>query len=536
MLKKIFTLFLFFQALVWLESCVPEEFDTVGINVDEINPEYAVPLIQSELSLDDLVKKSSGFVKKHPDGFVSLIYRGTVYSTTANNAVPIPNQNFGQSISLSSTQAAALSTGQSITIPFQLSGSFAIGNREIDSLWIKSGNLAASISSQIKTGGNLKIIFDDAYKSGAKLSMDIPFSYSGSPVTASKNMSLEGFRWNLSKISPFYNVVNVSFELTLNGTTETVNANEEFNVDFGTSNIKYERFYGYVGSVNLLNTKDTIDLSIFDKATNGQFTIDDAKIKIVCGNSFGADIKAGFTQLAGYSPGVFEDNITGLPASLPIPVPNYSQIGQTLYDSVIIDKNNSNLVTVVNKSPKKVIYQVYFDLNPNGKQQRNFLTEKSQFECIVDVELPLFGSARDFVLESEDSAKLDFDSEDLIESMLLRFTGVNGYPVQLETQLYLLNSNNQIFDSIFTDRSYKFLEAAQVGTDGKVVSATKKTTDIVFNALRAERLKDLRKIKTRVVLATSNTGGIYPNVKLYSNYILGISIGAKAKLKVKIDE
>lgn len=536
MFKKIFTLFLFVQALVWLESCEPEEFNTVGIKVDEINPEYAIPLIKSELSLDDLVKKSTDFVKKHPDGFVSLIYRGTVYSTTANNAVPIANQNFGQGIALTSAQAAALSAGQSQTIPFQLSGTFSMGTREIDSLWIKSGNLAASISSQIRTGGNLKIIFEDAYKAGSVLSMDIPFSFSGSPVSASKNMSMDGFHWNMSKISPFYNVVNVKFELTLNGTTEPVISGQQFTVDLGTSNIKYERFYGYVGSVNLLNTKDTIDLSIFDKATNGQFTIDDAKIKIVCGNSFGADIKAGFTQLAGYSPGVFEDNITGLPASLPIPVPNYSQIGQTLYDSVIIDKTNSNLVSVVNKSPKKVVYQVYFDLNPNGKQQRNFLTEKSQFECIVDVELPLYGSARDFVLESEDSAKLDFDSEDLIESMLLRFTGVNGYPIQLETQLYLINANDQVFDSIFTDRSYKFLEAASIGTDGKVTTPTKKTTDIVFDAFRAKRLTDLRKIKTRVVLGTTNSGGIYPNVKLYSNYILGISIGAKAKLKVKIVE
>jgi len=536
MFKKIFTLFLFFQAFVWLESCEPEEFNTVGVKVDEINPEYAVPLIKSELSLDDLVKKSAGFVKKHNDGFVSLIYRGTVYSTTANNAVPVPNQNFGQSIALTPTQAAALSANQSQTIPFQLSGSFSMGSREIDSLWIRSGNLAASISSQIKTGGNLRIIFDDAYKSGSQLIMDLPFSYSGSPVSASKNMSLDGFHWDMTKNSPFFNVVNVSFELTLNGTNQTVNAGEQFTVDFGTSNLKYERFYGYVGSVNLLNTKDTIDLSIFDKATNGQFTIDDAKIKIVCGNSFGADIKAGFTQLAGYTPGSFVQDITGLPPSLPIPVPNYSQIGQTLYDSVMIDKTNSNLVSVVNKSPKKVIYQVYFDLNPNGKQQRNFLTEKSQFECIVDVELPLYGSARDFVLESEDSAKLDFDSEDLIESMLLRFTGVNGYPIQLETQLYLINSSNQVFDSIFTDRSYKFLEAAQIGTDGKVTIPTKKTTDIVFDALRAKRLTELRKIKTRVVLGTTNSGGIYPNVKLYSNYILGISIGAKAKLKVKIDE
>jgi len=536
MFKKIFTLFLFVQAFVWLESCEPEEFNTVGIKVDEINPEYAVPLIKSELSLDDLVKKSAGFVKKHNDGFVSLIYRGTVYSTTANNAVPIPNQFFDVTYVLTSAQAAALSSGQSQTIPFKLSNQFYIGAREIDSLWIKSGNLAASISSKIKTGGNLKLIIEDATKSGSKLSLDIPFSYSGSPVTTSKNTSLEDYHWNMSKISPFFNVVNISFELTLNGTTEIINANEDFRIDIGTSNIKYERFYGYVGSVNLLNTKDTIDLSIFDKATNGQFTIDDAKIKIVCGNSFGADIKAGFTQLAGYSPGVYQEDINGLPASLPIPVPNYSQIGQTLYDSVVIDKTNSNLVSVVNKSPKKVIYQVYFDLNPNGKKQRNFLTEKSQFECIVDVELPLYGSARDFVLESEDSAKLDFDSEDLIESMLLRFTGVNGYPIQLETQLYLINANNQIFDSIFTDRSYKFLEAAQIGLDGKVTIPTKKTTDIVFDALRAKRLADLRKIKTRVVLGTTNSGGIYPNVKLYSNYILGISIGAKAKLKVKIVE
>ncbi len=539
MLNKFKTLFWSTACMVTVLSCMPEEFGTVGGKMTEINPEYAVPLISDDLSIDDIVKNSIDFVKIYNDNSISFVYRGEIFSSTAGDAVTIPNQNFNQTLVLNSAQAAALAGGQSQTISLQSNYSFALGSREIDSIWLKAGSLVGSVISEIKTGGNLKITFEDAKNLTLILSVDVPFNYGGSiPVLASKNTPLPGYKWDMTKGGLGYNNVNVKFDLTLNPTTEPVAAGDKIDIGMGFNNMKFSRFYGYIGQVNLANGGDTIDLSVFDNEGTGQFFLEDPKVKIICGNSFGVPVKAGFTKLAGYSkgPGGFETNITGNSDPLPVPTPTVSQIGEMLYDSVVLDKTTSNIKTVINQKPKQIIFQTYINLNPLGRQQRNFITDYSRVKFIVDVEMPLYGSARNFVLESEDSVSFKAPEEDLIENILFRFTGNNGYPIDLITQVYLIDSLNNIFDSIFPNHTYQFLEAANVGTDGKVTTPSIKTTDVEFDMLRAKRLNRLKKIKLRAEIATTSAGGTYPSVKLYNNYVLGIKIGVKAKLKLKVDK
>ena len=214
MLKKIKTLLYGTASVLALHSCMPEEFNTNGkVRIDEINPEYAIPLISSDLTLDDLVKKGGSFVKKYDDGFISLVYRGQIYSSTAGEVIPIPDQDFNQTIVLNSTQAIALSNGQSIVVSLQTNKSFSLGSKEIDSLWLKAGALVASISSEIRTGGSLKISFEDAKNLGTVLSVNIPFGYGGStPVMANGNTTLAGYKWNMSKGGAGFNMVNIKFE------------------------------------------------------------------------------------------------------------------------------------------------------------------------------------------------------------------------------------------------------------------------------------------------------------------------------------
>ena len=539
MLSKIKNLLWIVTCLVALHSCTPEEFKTTDVRFEEINPEYAIPLINDELTLDNLIK-NSGKIKKYNDGFVSLIYSGQIYSATAGEAINIPNQNISQTLSLTAANANALMSGQSQTISVQSNQSFNMGSREIDSIWLKAGSLAASISSEIKTSGNLKITFEDAKNLGVVLTLDIPFSYGGSiPVLASGNKPLAGHKWDMTKGGPGYNNVNIKFDLTLNPTTETVTMADKMDITIGFTGMKFSRFYGYIGTVNLLNAGDTIDLDVFENATGGQFTLEDAKIKIICGNSFGVPVKTGITRLAGFTkePGGFETDITGDLDPLPVKVPNASQIGLMVYDSVTIEKSKgSNIATVMNQKPKQIIYQTYVTLNPNGKQQRNFVFDYSRLKFTVEVELPLYGTARNFVLESEDTVSFPVPKDDLIENVMIRFTGTNGFPFDLSTQAYLIDSLGQMFDSIFIDRSYKFLEGANVGADGKVTSPTVKTTDVLFEGHRAFRLNRLYKIKIRAELSTTSAGGTYPSVKLYTNYVLGVKIGVKTKLNLKIDK
>ncbi|MFM9946140.1 MAG: hypothetical protein ACKVQB_13000 [Bacteroidia bacterium] len=532
--------------IVLAHSCTPEELLTKGFKMDEINPEYAIPLVSDNLTLEKLLGDGFSFdgqeLKVYPDGSLSLISQGQIASSYAMDVITIPDQSFSQSITLNAMQAGILGSGQPLTISLQTANSFAMGSREIDSILFKAGSLAGSISSDIKTGGNLKITFEDAKNLHLILTVDIPFSYNGStPVVANASRLLAGYRWNMTKGSPGYNNVNIKFDLTLNSTTEPVVAGEKMDITMGFTQMKFSRFYGYIGQVNLLNGGDTIDLPIFDNAKEGTFYLEDPKVKIKCGSSYGVPVKAGFTKLAGYTNGT-ETNITPLTDPLPIKTPTMAQIGMMVYDSVTLDKTTSNINTVINKGHKQIVFQAYIDLNPGGKLQRNFITDYSQMKFIIDIEIPFHGNAKNFAFETEKTVDeagmkggLKLPNGELLQKVTIRYTAINGFPIDLFTQIYLMDSLGVTFDSIFSEKLYKFIEAAPVGTDGKVNGTTKKTTDVIFDMDRARRLSRLDKVKIRAEIGTTSAGGTYPSVKLYNNYVMGIKLGVKAKLKFDSD-
>ena len=524
---------------MFLNSCEPEEFNTSGVVIEELSPEYAVPVINSNLTLDNLVNNSeNGFIRKYNDGFVSLVYRGTMNSPTAGEVINISDQNYTKVISINATQANALTNGQQQVIDLQTIQMFDASSREIDSIWLKAGTFATQLSSMIKTGGTLTVTIFDAVKNGNKLVSQIPFTYQGSvPVNEAKYLPLVGYHWDMTKGSQGYNEIRINYSLTLNPTTETVNAGDEIQISTSFQGIKFSRFYGYIGKVDLIDTRDTIDLSIFDNSKTGQFSIDDAIVKIKSGNSFGTEVNAGFTKLEGYTKGSGNYTITNPPNPMPFNFPSINLIGKMAYDSAIMDKTNSNIPQVINQKPKQIIYEAFIKLNPNGKTIRNFVTDNSQIKLEIEIELPLYGTVKNFVMESEQDTKLEMpEGEDIIENLMIRFAGKNGFPLDLSTQVYFIDSLGVVFDSLFTNLSYKFLEAAQVGTDGKVTTPTSKTTDIMFDKDRAKRLDRLRKMKLRAEVATLNNGGTYPSVKLYANYVLGIKIGIKTKLNIKLKD
>lgn len=530
---------IFILSVILFSSCEPEEFKTSGVVLEELSPEYAIPIVNSNLTLDNIVTNSeNGYIRKYNDGFVSLMYRGSLQTTTAGDNINIIDQNYTKTISLTGAQATALNNGQQQIIDLQTVQMFDASGREIDSIWLKAGTFATQLSSMIKTGGTLTVTITDAVKNGGKLVAQIPFTYQGTtPVNEAKYLPLVGYHWDMTKGSQGYNQIRIDYKLTLNPTTETINAGDEIQISTAFQGMKFSRFYGYIGKIDIVSSLDSIDISIFDNSKTGQFTIDDAILKIKSGNSFGAQVSAGFTILEGYNKNSGIHVITNPPNPMPINSPSISDIGKMAYDSAKLDKSNSNIPQVISQKPTKIIYQAIININPNGKTQRNFITDNSRIKFDIEIELPLYGTVKNMVMESEQDTELEMpDDEDIIENLMIRFIGKNGFPIDLNTQVYFIDSMNVVFDSLFTDLSYKFLEAAQIGSDGKVTTASTKTTDIMIDKNRAKRLNRLHKLKLRAEVATLNNGGTYPSVKLYANYVLGIKIGIKTKLNIKLKD
>jgi len=78
-----------------LAACIKEEFDMDKLVApNEWNPEIAIPLVHSRLSVADILAQGdnsiNNSISEEPDGLILLVYRDTLFSVSAPNYIPFP--------------------------------------------------------------------------------------------------------------------------------------------------------------------------------------------------------------------------------------------------------------------------------------------------------------------------------------------------------------------------------------------------------------------------------------------------------------
>ncbi|MDV7393747.1 hypothetical protein RZS08_20385, partial [Arthrospira platensis SPKY1] len=123
-------------------------------------------------------------------------------------------------------------------------------------------------------------------------------------------------------------------------------------------------------------------------------------------------------------------------------------------------------------------YEIAPVINPDGYDKKNSITDSSRIDVNVELELPIWGKAEDFV--AHDTINFSFNSlfEDIekadefddIDWILLRMHYNNGFPAELETNVFFLRdvrNNYEIIDSL--DFGEKMIYPAITDNQGDVV-------------------------------------------------------------------
>lgn len=77
------------------QSCVKEKIDVTKSGNSSINPQYAGALVYSSLTLADIMKKTNnnGQIVADSTGFLTLVYKGNLFSLPAAQLATIPAQS-----------------------------------------------------------------------------------------------------------------------------------------------------------------------------------------------------------------------------------------------------------------------------------------------------------------------------------------------------------------------------------------------------------------------------------------------------------
>lgn len=205
-------------------------------------------------------------------------------------------------------------------------------------------------------------------------------------------------------------------------------------------------------------------------------------------------------------------------------------MGKTAVTSFAFDKNNSNIVPILNASPVALDYQIDAIANPDSDPSIiGFMTDSSYFLVNVAVDLPIYGRARNFLLEEDFSS--DFGKLDGFREAEFKLITENKLPLDANMQMYFIGANGQKLDSAFT-KEQLLIEAAKVDAGGNVTGISKKETIIPFNAAQLDAVRNTKTI--RVIAYVSTTSGGTVPVKVNANQGLSVKMGVKAKVSTKL--
>lgn len=529
---------LLFILIFTLGSCVRDILDVAdkveNIDAIEWNPTIAVPLIYSRLAMEDVIGRASTdeFLRVETDGSLTLVYKDEYVSLQAESLFELSDQSFSETFTLNASQLATLNSTNTLTIDLSRTLGYVISDTEIDRILLKTGTFSTQLSTTLEHDVSFTLSIREGTIAGTSFSPTVSATSPFIPNVGTSSTDLKDLAIDFTQTAKGHSEMEVDISLVITKRAgrplkpvETITYTAEI------LDQAYQRVDGLFGVLDFTSSGDTLEIPFFENNDGGTFTLADPRIKFVFANSAGVDVDARTLSFDGTNTDQNRIALTGLPDPLPFPGLDFTEIGQEKKDSLSLNKNTSNLSDFINNRPANIYYQM--DIKSSPGSGRQWLLDTSKVRVEIDVEIPLEGTAKDFALVASQPFDLTLENSTDIKEVLIRLYTENGFPVDVSTQVFFEDSiSNTVVDSLIVDDKL-ILPSGTVDASGRVASANPKTTDILLNAARVERILSANRIRLRATFDTPSVDGMQPDVKFFSTYDLLLQLGVQAEILVE---
>lgn len=487
--------------LFTFSGCLPD----FNFNQDELDeqwqPGFAIPILNTTLSLDDALDnfESGGFIDIGSDDLITLVYRGQTPSSTGAQMFNLPN-----------IPIPIITNPQTTPIPLPNGVAF-------DNITLKDGNLIYGASSSNIQPVNVTLILEDLTTNGTPYQVQFT-------VPASDGVNPAVFK-DTSNIAE----TNLSFsnnEFTTQYTAQFSNGLSAFvEIDIELNNLQYSYIDGYFGSRAINTSPFTSIIDLFTNWQQGNIEFVDPKLRLTLDNSYGLPIRLtvdSFSATTNFN-GIQNIQSTELTNGVDLNVPSINQVGTSVKTEIVLDNSNSNIDGLISGVPYEFYYDFIGNVNPDNDQNlSNFITDSSKLDINIDLELPMHGNIGLFTIK--DTFEFDFSDYQDVDRMKFKLTTDNGFPFEVNTQIYFLDSTNVLIDSLFTGSSV-LMGAASVDGSGNVTANNVNVQERAFDIVAFSKLKDEgRRVVVIGSIETVN-GGTTP-VKILTSYEVIFQLGA----------
>lgn len=421
-----------------------------------------VPLAYSKVTLEEAVPDEN--IASDSNGALSLIYKGNLFELSLDSIFQIPDTSaedeFFLPIGTVTLQPGQTFKADTVTSPYDMNGA------QITYFDIRSGIFHVFVESTLAEPMILEYAIPSATKNGQMFFVKetIPSGTIGSPTYVDKDYDLSGYAINLTgENNDAFNLLRTEYRVYVDsaGVPLTIVAGDRLRLGNTLQSIRPSYARGYFGNELLTESAEGEAIDAFNNIVSGNITLEKTTMQFNIINELGVDIRANIGELTG------KNNLTNLETSLTGPIINTDMnlnrstetnnasnpvIGSTY--SQELNETNSNVTDFIGVLPNELSYAIEVQINPLGNVSgsNDFVYDSTGIKLALDVEIPLKLQANNLVILDTAEFNIDSTSQEEVGRItggFLNLYATNWYPWDIEAQIYLMDENYMVIDSIF---------------------------------------------------------------------------------------
>jgi hypothetical protein len=503
-------------------------------NKENEHPQWDIavlgPIAQANLGMENLFGDSS--IVSTSDGALILHY-DTVYSEFELDSIYQIADTTIPTVVLFPPIPSTITPGQAF---YSQNNNVVLGAGDVDLKFaiIDSGLIRLEIKNTLQSKINFLYTIPRALKNG------IPFSVYASVDSASKTdpkyfsgvYDFSGYEVDLTG-STGNQVNTITYDIVARadsgGVPFVINANDTV-VNLKTTLIDIQPYFvrGYL-SQNETQQVNLLDSAFGQIIKNGTVELDSIQLNFDIINYIGADAQ-GFVSY-------FRSDNTRTGNSLDLIAPgfinqylnfNRASINSALTDSLVpttysvqLDHTNSNVRELMENLPDRFSYDIKLFLNPLGNisGSNDFIYRDRLVDTRVQIKMPLrFAFDQLIMADTLDFTIANATNFDPVGTTTLTLLADNGFPFDLNLQMFLLDSTNTIVDSMFVP---DYIAAAPYDVNYKATGSTRTEIKIPIDEERKQKILTVKRVGIRLKFDTPD----YPQfIQLYSSYRLYLKL------------
>ena len=527
-------LFLSLIVTVILFSC-RKELDKPSWDTHDI-----APIVSASLSINNLLPDS--ILQTNPDSSLTIVFKSDLFNYSMDTLFKIPDTTLAEVYTLPAT--LTLQAGQEVVTNNLSETTYSLKGSQLKMIVIKSGAINYNIISYIKEVTDFRYSFASASKNGVPFAIDVevPAAVGNTPGVYNETFDLSGYTISLTGINnDKTNTIFTSLTASVSQDGQAVNVGPSDSLIIKNTFQNFIPYFakGYFGKNTIDIGPDETEFSVFKNITDGTIQLEDVNFELSIENPIGMDAQIYINELSSINTHTGTTiNLVNANVGVPINVNRAAEgINGNIFEThkdVVLNTSNSNIKDMLENIPDKFGYSLQLITNPLGNiaGSNDFIYSDSLLKVFLNMDIPLSMVATNLTLMDTIDLNLsgNNDDEQAIKSGTLTALVDNGFPFDAELQIYLLNADNVIIDSLIATSNT--IDAADV--DGSFKASDKKHSEIII-PLSEVKMDVLYATKKAILNVIFNTSSQPQMMKIYSDYEIDLQLIADVNFTIQLN-